>query len=130
MTSLRRATHHFRAAASLGARRPAWAAGLRAAVATMAPVFFGGSLPGEAATWMSLAGFNGALNDRGGSYRTRAGTMGVLTIAGAVAVALGALVHGHELAAIVMTFAVAIACALARVWGSAGAGIGGAVLRS
>jgi uncharacterized membrane protein YccC len=127
---LTRATHHVRAAASLGAGRPAYAAGLRAALATMVPVIAGASLPGEAATWMSLAGFNGALNDRGGSYRTRAGTMGVLTIAGAVAVALGALVHGHEAAAIAMTFAVAIACALARVWGSAGAGIGGAVLCS
>jgi uncharacterized membrane protein YccC len=125
-----RATHHLRTAASLGARRPAYAAGLRAALATMVPVIAGASLPGEAATWMSLAGFNGALNDRGGSYRTRAATMGALTLAGAIAVGLGALVHGHEVAAIVMTFVVAVVCALARVWGSAGAGIGGAVLCS
>ena len=130
MTPLGRATHHFRAAASLGARRPAWAAGLRAAVATMIPVIAGSSLPGEAATWMSLAGFNGALNDRGGSYRTRALTMGVLAIAGAIAVGLGALAHGHLVAAILLTFAVSVVCALARVWGSAGAGIGGAVLCS
>ena len=130
MTTLRRATHHFRAAASLGARRPAWAAGLRAAVATMVPVFAAPWLPGEAATWMMLAGFNGALNDRGGSYRTRALTMGVLAIATAIGVGLGALAHGHLVAAIVLTFAMSVACALARVWGSAGGGIGGAVLCS
>ncbi|MFL5562246.1 MAG: FUSC family protein [Gemmatimonadaceae bacterium] len=125
-----RATHHLRAAASLGATRPAYAAGLRAAVATMVPVIAGASLPGEAATWMSLAGFNGALNDRGGSYRTRAVTMGVLTVTAAIGVGLGALVHGRVVAAIAVTFVVAIVCALARVWGSAGAGIGGAVLCS
>ena len=130
MTSLRRATHHFRAAATLGARRPAYAAGLRAAVATMVPVIAGSSLPGEAATWMSLAGFNGALNDRGGSYRTRALTMGILTATTAIAVGLGALAHGHLAAAVALTFVVSIACALARVWGSPGAGIGGAVLCS
>jgi uncharacterized membrane protein YccC len=130
MIRLARVPHHVRAAASLGATKPAYAAGLRAALATMVPVIAGASLPGEAATWMSLAGFNGALNDRGGSYRTRATTMGALTAAGAAAVGLGALVHGHEAAAIIMTFAVAIVCALARVWGSAGAGIGGAVLCS
>ena len=79
---------------------------------------------------MSLAGFNGALNDRGGSYRSRATTMGVLTIVAAIAVGAGALAHGHLVAAIVVTFAVAVGCALARVWGSAGAGIGGAVLCS
>lgn len=130
MIPLGRATHHFRAAASLGARRPAYAAGLRAAVATMAPVLAAPWLPAEAATWMMLAGFNGALNDRGGSYRTRAMTMGVLAIATAIAVGLGALAHGHLVAAILLTFAVSVACALARVWGSPGAGIGGAVLCS
>lgn len=130
MKTLGRATHHFRAAASLGTTRPAYAAGLRAAVATMVPVIIAPALPAGAATWMMLAGFNGALIDRGGSYRSRALTMGVLTITAAVAIGLGALAHGHPVVAIVMTFAVAVACALARVWGSSGAGIGGAVLCS
>ncbi len=34
-------------------------------------------------TWMSLAGFSGALADKGGPYRTRAITLAVLTLAGA-----------------------------------------------
>ena len=130
MTPLRRTTHHFRAAATLGATKPAYAAGLRAAVATMVPVIVGSALTGEAATWMSLAGFNGALTDRGGSYRTRALTMGLLAVTAAIGVGLGALAHGHLVAAILLTFAVSVACALARVWGAPGAGIGGAVLCS
>ena len=110
MTPLGRATHHFRAAASLGARRPAYAAGLRAAVATMAPVLAAPWLPTEAATWMMLAGFNGALNDRGGSYRTRAMTMGEIAIATAIPVGLGALAHGHLVAAILLTSPLAATC--------------------
>ena len=35
---------------------------------------------------MSLAGFSGALADRGGPYRTRATTLAALTIAGAAVV--------------------------------------------
>ena len=130
MTPLRRTAHHLRAAASIGATKPAYAAGVRAAVATMVPVMIGSLLPGGAATWMSLAGFNGALNDRGGSYRSRALTMGVLAIATGIALGIGALAHGHLAIAIVLTFAISVFCALARVWGSAGAGIGGAVLCS
>lgn len=113
-----------------GAARPAWIAGLRAAVATMVPVVAGAALPGGAATWMSLAGFNGALNDRGGSYRSRALTMSLVTVIGAIGLGLGGLAHGHLRVAIAMTFAVAVLCGIARVWGAAGAGVGGAVLSS
>lgn len=130
MTPLGRALHHVRVAASLGTTRPAYGAGLRAAVATMVPVIAGSALPVGAGTWMSLAGFNGALNDRGGSYRTRASTLALLTVATAIALAIGALVHGHLVAAVVVTFGLAVLCGLVRVWGSAGAGIGGAVLCS
>ena len=125
-----RALHHLRVAATRGAARPAWVAGLRAAVATMVPVIVGGALPAGAATWMSLAGFNGALNDRGGSYRTRALTMSIVTVIGALGLGLGGLAHGHLPLAIATTFAVAVLCGIARVWGAAGAGGGGAILSS
>jgi hypothetical protein len=41
---------------------------------------------------MSLAGFSGALADKGGPYSTRAATLAALTLAGAVTAALGAVV--------------------------------------
>lgn len=126
--SLSRFAHHARAALARGAARPAWSAGLRAAVATMVPVIVGSALPAGAATWMSLAGFNGALNDRGGSYRSRAATMLAVTIFGAVGLGLGGLAHGHLPVAVAVTFAVAALCGVGRVWGAAGAGVGGGVL--
>ena len=122
--------HHLRAVAARGAARPAWVAGLRAAVATMVPVIVGSALPAGAATWMSLAGFNGALNDRGGSYRTRALAMGLVTVTGAAGLTLGGLAHAHLPIAVAVTFVVALLCGIARVWGAAGAGGGSAILSS
>ena len=77
---------------------------------------------------MSLGGFNGALSDRGGSYVTRARTMTMLTVAGALAASLGALVAGHLVPALIATFVVAFAASLMRVWGAQGISIGGATL--
>ena len=50
-------------ATSLAHVRPAYAAGVRAALATVAPLLFAGALPAGAASWASLAGLNGALGD-------------------------------------------------------------------
>src|SRR5438067_8480512 len=69
--------------------RPAIAAGLRAAVATMLPLLVTQLFHLGGGTWASLGGFSAAVADRGGAYRIRARTMGALTIgaAGAVVVA-------------------------------------------
>jgi uncharacterized membrane protein YccC len=79
-------------------------------------------------TWMSLAGFSGAIADRGGAYTTRAAAIAALTGFGAIAVFVGA-VASHELVfAVPLTFAIALVCALGRAWGNAGATVGGSVL--
>jgi uncharacterized membrane protein YccC len=77
---------------------------------------------------MSLGGFNVALSDRGGPYRVRAATMGAVTIACALSVMLGTLASEHVAIAVPLTFVVALAASLARVWGLAGASVGGAAL--
>ncbi|MBA3659207.1 MAG: FUSC family protein, partial [Gemmatimonadales bacterium] len=128
MTPLRRALHEVRAAAALEPARPAWAAGLRAAIATVVPLVVDALFGVGGGTWMSLAGFSNALADRGGPYRTRAVTMAVLTCAAAAAAALGTLGAVHAGLAAPLAFAVAVGCSLARVWGNAGAGVGGAAL--
>jgi uncharacterized membrane protein YccC len=128
MTQLKGIVRRIREAMSLAPGRPAWAAGLRAAVATVAPLVAATLLGSSGGTWMSLAGFSGALADRGGSYRNRALTMGALTVAGAVAVALGTLAAGRLAIALPLTFLLALCCSLARVWGNAGATVGGSVL--
>src|SRR5206468_3333373 len=55
-------------------------------------------------------------------------SMGALTLAGALAVALGTLSAGRMPLAVPLTFVVALGCSLARVWGSAGASVGISVL--
>ncbi|MDB4889739.1 MAG: hypothetical protein JWL61_1594 [Gemmatimonadetes bacterium] len=129
MASFRRALHTFRTATSVSAARPAYAAGLRASLATVVPLAVGQYLGhAGAATWMSLGGFNGALSDKGGSYRARAQTMTALLVAGAIAATLGTIAHGRLLPQLVITFVFAFVCCLLRVWGNPGISVGGASL--
>jgi uncharacterized membrane protein YccC len=121
----RRATHTIRSATSFAGTRPAYAAGVRASFATVIPLAIGMlSSHAEAGTWMSIGGFNGALSDRGGSYRSRALTMLALLPAGALAAFLGTLVSGHFVIAMLVTFVVAFACSVLRVWGNSGISVG------
>jgi uncharacterized membrane protein YccC len=125
----RRLLDELRAALALAPARPAWAAGLRAAIATVLPLtaaYVSGL--GGAGTWMSLAGFSGALADRGGPYRARGGTIGAVTLACAAAVVLGTLAGAHPTAAIPVTLLVAVACSLSRAYGNAGISVGGSAL--
>ncbi len=131
MRPFKRTFTTIKQASTLAPARPAYAAGLRAAVATVAPLAVAHFLDlASGATWMSLAGFNVALADRGGPYRTRAITMSFLTIACAASVSIGTLGSAHRWTAVLFTFVVALACGLGRVWGVAGASVGGAVLNS
>ena len=129
MILFRRVLGEVRAAMALAPARPAWAAGLRAAIATVAPLTAAHLLGlGGAGTWMSLAGFGGALADRGGPYRARAGTIGALTVASAATVVLGTLAGSRPTAAVAVTLLVAVICSLARAYGNAGASVGGSAL--
>src|SRR3954468_14803975 len=101
--------HTVRAATALARARPAYAAGIRAAVATVVPLVAAQVFGLAGATWMSLGGFSGALADRGGPYRTRAVTMGAVTFCCATAIVIGTLASGHIALAIPLTFLVAFA---------------------
>jgi uncharacterized membrane protein YccC len=101
---------------------------LRAAIVTVIPLVADAMLGTGGGTWMSLGGFNVALSDRGGPYRIRAATMGAVALACALAMMLGTLASEHVAVAIPLTFAVALLGSLARVWGLAGASVGGAAL--
>jgi uncharacterized membrane protein YccC len=120
--------HTVRAASAVTRTRPAYAAGFRAAIATVVPLLLAHVLGTGGATWMSLGGFSGALADRGGPYRMRAATMGAVTLCSAATIALGTVVSGNALLALPLTFLVAFATSLGRVWGAAGVSVGGATL--
>ena len=122
------AARNVRAATVVAPVRPAYAAGFRAALATVVPLLAAQALRLTGGTWMSLAGFSGAIVDKGGAYATRAAAIAALTGFGAVAMLIGA-VASHQLAiAVALTFIVALVCALGRAWGNTGATVGASVL--
>ena len=99
-------------------------AGLRAAVATMVPLLVAQLLHSPAGTWASLGGFSAAVADRGGAYKTRAMTMGSLTIGAALGVIIGALVGDHTWPAVIVTFVVVGLMSMAREFGISAGGVG------
>jgi uncharacterized membrane protein YccC len=124
---LRPTLHSVRSITTLASARPAYAAGFRAAIATVVPLLLA-QLAGGGETWMSLGGFSVALADRGGPYRTRARTMAATALATAAAIALGTAAGRSMVVMIPLTFIVALGTSLARIWGAAGASVGGAAL--
>jgi len=122
------AARNVRAATAVAPVRPAYAAGFRAALATVVPLLAAEALRLTGGTWMSLAGFSGAIVDKGGAYATRAAAIAALTGFGAIAMFIGAIAS-HQLAiAVALTFIVALVCALGRAWGNTGGIVGGSVL--
>lgn len=98
--------------------RPNPAAGLRAAVATVLPILIANALGIPGATWLGLAGFSTAVADKGGAYRTRAETLGMLSIALAIGGILGAVASGRPGIAVPVILVWATAGALLRAFGA------------
>jgi uncharacterized membrane protein YccC len=121
-TLARNARGYLRDATRFAPGRPAIALGLRAAVATTAPALAAHAWLPAAQPWASVAGFLVALADKGGAYRTRALTMGSVTVAGAVATVLAALVPPALAAPLMLVWATL--CGLGGAWGPAAAGVG------
>lgn len=121
---VRRAWRDVQSATTFKAGRPGWAAGLRASIATVAPLLLDHFLHTGGGTWMSLAGFSGSLADKGGPYRTRAAVIASLTLVGAATAASGALIGSHSIAAVLFTLLVATAAGLGRAYGTAGTSVG------
>jgi uncharacterized membrane protein YccC len=108
--------------------RPAIVAGLRTAVATMVPLLVSEVLQlGAFGTWASLGGFSAAVADRGGVYRTRAFTMGGLTVGAALGVSLGGMIGNNGWVAVPLTFAIVWALSLLRAFGVSAGGVGSSI---
>jgi uncharacterized membrane protein YccC len=104
--------------------RPNLGAGLRASVATVVPMVAATALGLPGATWLGLAGFSVAIGDKGGAYRTRARTMGTLTLMTALAGVLGGLASGRPAFSIPLIFVWAVVGALLRAFGAAPGAVG------
>ncbi|WIG95375.1 FUSC family protein [Myxococcus sp. SDU36] len=108
--------HHLQAFLRVEPGRPAYGAGLRAALAVGGPMAVAALLHLPAATWVGLAALFVALVDRGGPYRDRALTMGAMTLLGA-GVGLVAALHLPAWAAVIVTLLWVTACGFARSYG-------------
>lgn len=98
--------------------RPAWAAGIRASIATIVPMVAGPALGHtEAGLWMGLAGFNVCLADKGGALRVRFRAMCVSLICGSIFSALGGIVGRSMVASVIAIALLSLAAGLARSWG-------------
>ncbi|MFI5243101.1 MAG: FUSC family protein, partial [Gemmatimonadales bacterium] len=64
--------------------RPVIGRGVRTAFALLVPIIVGDALGQPLFAWAALGGWLGSLADKGGSYRTRALTMGALLVFGSV----------------------------------------------
>jgi uncharacterized membrane protein YccC len=90
----------------------------------MVPLLVTQLLHSPGGTWASLGGFSAAIADRGGTYRTRAVTMGALTVGAAIAVVIGGLVGGQTWLAVALTFVLVGMLSLAREFGISAGGVG------
>lgn len=110
--------------------RPAYAAGVRGALAVVAPLIVLPLLGLQGGLWMSIAALHGVLSDRGGAYRTRAITLAAVASASALVSIIATVGQGWGGLALVapIAFIVAAGSGLTRAWGPSGATAGMPVL--
>ena len=80
-----------------------WFRGLRAATAISFPLLLGDMLQQPQLGWAALGAFEAILADKGGPYRSRIASLGLLTLGGASGCLLGTLVGGHLAYAVLAT---------------------------
>lgn len=124
MTLARRVNDRARRLFVLGAGKLAIGRGVRTAFALLIPVVAGDLLGDPLFSWAALGGWLGSLADKGGSYRTRAATMGALAILGSACALVGTETAHSVLLALLGMFIVGVAAGLARVYGDEGSTIG------
>jgi len=98
--------------------------GVRTAFALIVPVIAGDLLAQPLFSWAALGGWLGSLADKGGSYRTRAATMGAFALLGSACAFAGTDAAGSVPLAVVSMLLVGIVGGLARVYGDEGSTVG------
>ncbi|MBC7793639.1 MAG: FUSC family protein [Clostridia bacterium] len=109
--------YQVRETVRLAPGRPALTLGIRTALATVVPLLVVPLFAPEATSWASTAGFCIAVADKGGSYRTRAGTMGGITLFSTLAVIIASIASNNPYAAVAAMAGCAALFALAGVLG-------------
>ncbi|QRK05757.1 FUSC family protein [Archangium violaceum] len=115
--STRRLLEHAKEVARFAPVRPAVKAGFRAAIASILPLLVASGFHLSEALWLSVGGFNTSFADKGGSYRSRAISMGAVALTGVLSVFVGGLAGGHPALAIPVALVWVTACSYAGVYG-------------
>ncbi|MFL5354289.1 FUSC family protein [Archangium sp.] len=113
----RRLIEHTKDVARFAPVRPAVKAGLRAAIATILPVLVASAFHLAGAIWLSVGGFNTSFADKGGSYRSRASSMGAVALACSLSIFVGGLAGAHPALAIPVALVWVSSCSFAGVYG-------------
>ena len=108
--------------------RPAIAAGIRAALATVAPLALGFALGRHELSWTALAGFLASIIDKGGAYAARARTLAGFALGAALLAPLVALVGDAPTAMGPAIFLSATALGFLRIYGGTAASVGATLL--
>ncbi|WPB73162.1 FUSC family protein [Archangium violaceum] len=120
----RRLLEHAKEVARFSPVRPAVKAGLRAAIATLLPVLVASVFQLPGVIWLSVGGFNTSFADRGGSYRSRASSMGAVALTCSLSVFVGGLAGSHPALAIPVALFWVSACSYAGVYGATAGFVG------
>ncbi|HET8935573.1 MAG TPA: FUSC family protein [Polyangiales bacterium] len=104
--------------------RPNLRTGLRAALATTAPLVAAGVLHRPELGLAGLAGFSVVLADKGGAYRSRALSMLAVTLCGALATAIGMLAGLHSVLSVLLIAMVVAAAGFMRLFGAEATSVG------
>ncbi|HEU4556276.1 MAG TPA: FUSC family protein [Longimicrobium sp.] len=104
--------------------RPNLGAGLRAGVATVAPILVAHALGVRDPMWLGLAGFTTAIADKGGAYLARARTMGGVAIGSALSGMIAGVASERPHLSIPLILLWATAGALMRAFGAAPGTVG------
>lgn len=118
----------LRSLVELAGTRPAWWAGLRAATATVLPLFFGAVTGHPGFAWMALGGWLAAFVDPGGAYGLRARALLSYGVLGVLATFVSSLVGATPAVSVPFLFLCAFGCGLSRVYGDGAATLGTLVL--
>lgn len=80
-----------------------WFRGLRAGTALSVPLLIGAASGVQDFGWAALGGFEAIIADPGGPYRTRLGSLGTVTVGGALGCMLGSVIGTNRIWAIPVT---------------------------
>jgi len=124
VNAARRGTHTAQHLFAIGEGKLAIGRGVRTAFALLIPVIAGDLLAQPLFSWAALGGWLGSLADKGGSYRTRATTMGAFAILGFVCAYAGTEAAHIVPLAVMSMLVVGQLAGLARAYGDEGSTVG------